>query len=200
MSMNYKVIHYIQSQMADFDPSLTKAVVRLFNIEEQAGQCGGCVIDSVAMLILLKKHGITAEIHLGEICSDGEQDAYHFWLTVDDKIVDIGIYGNSNFNPYYKGKVFETPIIFENKQDVSGVVYYDGSTEISNTWLANLSELSVLKYIKMCPKNRLCKLICKALDIAETQAHYEEIYNLADGLFFPKLEKLEESPSGRRGI
>lgn len=200
MGRNYKAIHYIQNQMINYNPSLTKAVVRLFNIEEQAKQCGGCVIDSVALLIMLRKYEITSDIHLGEICSDGEQDAYHCWLTVDGKIIDIGIYGNSNYNPYYKGKVFETPIIFENKQDVSGIVYLEGSTETTNTWLSNLSELSFLKYIKMCPNNRLCKLICKALEIAETQSNYEEIYKIADGLFFPKLKKIEVSPSGRHGI
>lgn len=200
MGRNYKVIHYIQNQMADYDTNLTKAVIRLFNIEEQAKECEGCVIESVALLIIFKRYRIIADIHLGEMCSDGKQDAYHCWLTVDDRIIDIGIYGNSNFNPYYKGKVFETPIMFENKQDVSDVVYFDGSTETTNTWLSNLSEISVLNYIKMCPNNRLCKLICKALEISETQSNYEEIYKLADGLFFPKLEKIEESPSGRRGI
>ena len=200
MSKNYQVEHYIQNQMKDYDSSLTRAFIRLFNIENQAKECQGCVIDSVAILIILKKNGIDADLHLGEMCSDGKQDAYHCWLTVDDKIIDFGIYGNSNYNPYYKGKKFENPIIFEKIEDISDIVYYDGSTEITNSWLSNLSELSVLKYIKNCPYNRICRLICKSLDIAEIMPNYEKIYKLADGLFFPKLKKIDESPSGRRGI
>lgn len=185
--------------MTNFETSLTNAVVRLFTIEERDKQCGGCVIDSVALLLILKKYGIIAELHLGEMCSDGEQDAYHCWLTVNDKIIDLAIYGNSNFNPYYKGKIFEYPIIFEEKEKITDIVYYDGSTETSS-WLSDLSELALIEYIKKCPDNRLCKIICKALDIAEIQSNYEKIYNLAEGLNFPKLIKISESPSGRRGI
>lgn len=200
MGRNYKVIHYIQNQMADYDSAVTNAFVRLFNIEEQSGQCGGCVIDSVVLLIILKRYGIYAKLHLGEICADGKQDAYHCWLTVGDKIVDFGIYGNSNYNPAYKGKKYDHPFIFENKENYPEIVYVDGSTETTGSWLSDLSNLSVLRYIKMCPGNRVCKLICKSLGIAEVPLHYEKIYKLADGLYFPKLQKIKESPSGRRGI
>lgn len=197
MSKNYFVLHYIQNQLSEYDERIVKAVQRLFSIEDQAKEKQGCVIDSVVLFLIFKKYGINAEIHLGEICADGKQDAYHCWLTVNDKLFDIGIYGNSNYNrEYYKGPQLNTPFINESFTNLGGIRYIDGSTE-SDSWLSELSEKSVLDYVKKCPNDRVNLLICKALDISHNRVNCGEILKLTEGEHFPSLEELKFSPSGK---
>lgn len=196
MAKNYEALKHIREQLSSYDENISQAIQRLFNIEDQCKECQGCVIDTVVTALIFNKYGIKNEIHLGEICADGEQDAYHCWLTVDNKIVDIGIYGNANYNPYYHGQEIKYPFILE---DTGNIKYCDGSTE-TISWLAELSEKSIPEYIKHCPQNRVCKLIYKSLDIMETKENYEMIMELAKDMYFPKLKHIEVSPSGKRGF
>ena len=109
MGKNYEANKYIRQQLSGYSESLIEAFQRLFNIEDQNQECQGCVIDSIVLALIFKYFNYVAEIHLGEVCADGKQDAYHCWLTLDNRIVDIGIYGNSNYNPYYHGKKLNHP-------------------------------------------------------------------------------------------
>ena len=199
MGKNYDALHYVQKQMREFDPGLTNAVQRLFNIEDQSKKGQECVMDSVMLQLIFRKFGIQADIHLGEICADGNQDACHCWLTVNDRLIDMGIYGNSNYNPYYRGPRLNHPFIMEEFSSLQNIVYADGSTETSGTWQAELSEKSVIDYIRYCPEDRVCKLVCKSLDITYNQENRSMSCNLAEGLKFPKLKKLVVSPSGKSG-
>lgn len=199
MGKNYDALHYIQKQLQEFDQGLTNAVQRLFNIEDQAKESQGCVIDSVAMQLLFKKFGIQADIHIGEICADGNQNAYHCWLTVNDRLIDIGIYGNSNYNPYYCGPRLNRPIIMEEFSSFQSLIYAEGSTEVSGSWLAELSEKYIVDYIAHCPQDRVCHLVCKSLNISYNQENRRMIRDLGAGLKFPKLKKLMISPSGKSG-
>ncbi len=195
MSKNYEALHHIRDRMTDYDPKLSNAVQRLFNIEDQCRQCQGCVIDSVIIALLFKKFGIETELHLGEMCADGIQDAYHCWLSLNGQIIDFGIYGNSNYNPYYRGERFKNPFVLEETGDVK---YADGSTEES--WLTDLSGKSVLEYVKHCPDNRVCKLFLKSLELRENEENQKLVYSLAEGMYFPTVKRIDVSPSGRRGI
>ena len=196
MSKNYNAIHHIQKQLEGYDKKLVNAVCRLFNIEDQIKECQGCVIDSVVLALLFKRFNIDTELHIGEVCADGEQDAYHCWLTLDNKIIDFGIYGNANYNPFYHGVKIDYPLILE-KLDF--IKYCDGSTE-QDSWLSELSEMPVVEYVKRCPQNRISKLFLKSLDLIETKSNQELIYDLAKDMTFPKLIKIDTSPSGKKGI
>ena len=94
MSKNYEAIHHIREQLTSYDDGLSDAIQKLFDIEDQRKENQGCVIDSVVASLIFAKFGIKSELHLGEMCADGIHDGYHCWLTVDGKIIDIGIYGN----------------------------------------------------------------------------------------------------------
>ncbi len=196
MAKNYEALRHIREQLSDYDNNISFAIQRLFNIEDQCGESQGCVIDSIVTALIFKKFGIDVVLHLGEMCADGEQDAYHCWLTVDNKIIDIGIYGNANYNPLYHGEDIKFPFILE---DTGKIKYCDGSTE-NDSWLAELSEMAVIEYIMHCPQNRVCKLFYKSMDIAENKDNQDMIYDLAKDMYFPKLIHIEVSPSGRRGI
>lgn len=196
MSKNYNAIHHIQKQLDGYDKKLVNAVCRLFNIEDQIKECQGCVIDSVVLALLFKRFNIDTELHIGEVCADGEQDAYHCWLTLDNKIIDFGIYGNANYNPFYHGVKIDYPLILEK---LDSIKYCDGSTE-QDSWLSELSEKPVVEYVKRCPQNRISKLFLKSLDLIETKSNQELIYDLAKDMTFPKLIKIDTSPSGKKGI
>lgn len=196
MSKNYEALHHIQKQLSDYDSNISNAIQRLFNIEDQIKQCQGCVIDSVVVALIFKKYGIDVEFHLGEMCYDGQHDAYHCWLTLECKILDMGIYGNSNYNPYFHGEKMMYPLIFE---DVKDIKYVDGSTE-EESWLSQLGGMCIMDYIKICPQNRVFKLFCQSLDITEDKFNQEMMYGLAKDMKFPVVKKINSSPSGRTGI
>jgi len=196
MGKNYEVLKHIKMQLSDYDDAISNAIQRLFNVEDQRKECMGCVIDSVVAALIFKKYGVEAQIHLGEVCADGKQDAYHCWLTIDNKILDIGIYGNSQYNSYFKGEKLKQPIILE---DPGVIKYADGSTE-DNTWLSQLSKMPISEYIKRCPQNRVVKLFCQSLDIIENKENQDMIYELSKDMCFPELERISMSPSGRRGL
>lgn len=196
MGKNYEITDYIRKQLNGYSKDIIKAVERLFNIEDQSRECQGCVIDSVVVAIILKCYGVECNIHLGEVCTGGEYDAYHCWVTTDDGIIDIGIYGNSNYNPFYHGRKIEHPVIFDIPE---GFKYVDGSTE-DNSWLADLSNRSVTDYIRSCPNDRVLRLAVKALDLSERKESRYKIYDLSSSLVFPELKKIEMSPSGRKSI
>lgn len=194
MAKNYDALHHIREQLASYDDGLSNAIQKLFDIEDQRKEKQGCVIDSVVTALLFSKFGVRCELHLGEMCADGIQDGYHCWLTAEGKIVDIGIYGNSNYNPLYSGEKLRYPIILE---DSGHIKYADGSTE-KESWIDQLSNKSVLEYINNCPQNRVRKLFCKALDIPENDRNFEMINDLAKNMFFPELNIVDVSPSGRK--
>ena len=172
------------------------AVQRLFTIEDQFEQDQGCIIDSVILSLIFKHFGVNTELHLGELCPDGKHDAYHCWLTLDGKLIDFGIYGNSNYNPFYIGEKLEHPIIFDVPD---GIAYMDGSTE-AESWLSKLSGMPIPQYLKMCRQNRAVKLFIKALELPETKASQEIVYDLAKDMSFPVLIHTEKSPSGKSGL
>ncbi len=196
MSKNYEALHHIQKQLSDYDNNISNAIQRLFNIEDQRKESQGCVIDSVVVALIFKKYGIDLEFHLGEICCDGQQDAYHCWLTLEGKILDMGIYGNSNYNKRFHGEKMMYPLIFE---DVKDIKYVDGSTE-EESWLSRLGGVCITDYIKQVPQNRAFRLFCQSLDIAENKFNQEMMYGLAKDMKFPVVKKINSSPSGRTGI
>lgn len=176
--------------MCGFDLSCISAIQRLFNFEDQHKESMGCVQDSVTACLILKHFNVDSQLHLGEICADGIQDSLHCWLSIGDKIMDIGIYGNSNYNPYYSGKKLDAPIILEN----TNIKYLDGTTE-QNEWINILSEKSLTSYILECPRDWIFKMFCYSLNIHETDKNKELLLSLANNLYFPKVITIPHSPS-----
>ena len=170
------------------------AVQRLFTIEDQFEQDQGCIIDSVILSLIFKHFGVNTELHLGELCPDGKHDAYHCWLTLDGKLIDFGIYGNSNYNPFYIGEKLEHPIIFDVPD---GIAYMDGSTE-AESWLSKLSGMPIPQYLKMCRQNRAVKLFIKALELPETKVSQEIVYDLAKKHELSGLNAYRKKPLGEK--
>ena len=185
MGRNYEALHHIQIQLSEYDKGLSHAIQRLFNILDQKEESQGCVIVNIISALIFKKYGIEPEIHLGEVITDGEHEAYHCWLTIEGKIFDMGIYGNSNFNPYYYGEKLKWPVILEENTSLQ---YKDGTNDpVVNNWFFRLSEMPVTQYIKECPKDMLRKWYLRAMDISETVENKEKIYELSKGMAFPEI-------------
>lgn len=194
MSKNYVALQHIKEQLSNYEDDLSNAIQRLFEIEDKNREAQGCVIDSVVAALIFKNFNIETVLHLGEVCADGEQDALHCWLTVDGKILDIGIYGNSNYNPYYHGEQLKYPIVLE---DAKNIKYKDGSTDV-DTWITKLSEKPIYDYVLHCPHYRVCQLFCNSLGLPKSGQNL--VHTLAKDMYFPKLELIDESPSGKRRI
>lgn len=200
---NYDVLHYIDKQVTSrgYSAQLSQALQELFNFMDTTKESSGCIIGSVVASLILTSFGIDHTMHLGEIgyeTADGEDtiDAYHCWLTVNDEILDIGIYGNSVYNPFYLGKKLKRPIIFDSNDSI---IYMDGSTE-QDSWLSELSGKSFTEYMEHCPANMVVKMAIRCLNLPYTMEGQNQVYALAKDLYFPQLQLISASPSGRKGL
>lgn len=201
---NYEVLHYINDQVisSGYGNNLSQALQELFTFMDNQKEEQGCVIGSIVASLILKCFKVEHTLHLGELgywrkdANDEMIDAYHCWITVDDKILDLAIYASSHYNPYFLGKPMDYPIVFESK---TPFIYQDGSTE-SNSWLADLSEKSYTDYLEHCPVNLAVKMAIRCLGSSYDMKGQNAVYQLAKDMYFPKLQHTDASPSGRGGL
>ena len=95
---NSEIVSLIQS--AGLSPKATDAVVRAFILMNDNKDCNGCLTISISLCIALEYLGYSPKLCIGKFWV-GRHDFYHAWIELDKKVIDIAIYGNSSFSPYW---------------------------------------------------------------------------------------------------
>lgn len=95
---NYNMIHLIQN--AGLSKEAEKTVVRAFNRMYDTREPDGCLSTSVSLCIALEYLGYFPKLCIGKFWAEGH-DFYHAWTELDEKVIDVAIYGNSHFLPIW---------------------------------------------------------------------------------------------------
>ena len=164
MSRNYQGIHYIQERLKEFNSQFVECVIRQFNLIESYKESDGCLSNSIILYICAKEYDYKPKLCYG-LCSYENHQFYHAWLEINDIIIDLSIYGNVNYNPYFTFQnKLDTPYIgvYENND-----IYY-GRFEFDEDWssslISKMEGVTFINYMDGLPQNKMWKLLCRILD------------------------------------
>lgn len=183
MAKDYNAIHYIQNQAKKYnDDKLSDLLIRGFNLIYNSQEPDGCASNTVALYVCLKNMGYSPQICYGICTTESGFEFYHMWLELDDKIIDLAIYGNAKFS-VLSGElayIITTPVVLET-YDESKVHY--GKFVFDDDWkhaaISVVENMTLKEYINSAPNNGMKKLICRYMDVSPT---IENINKLLDNI------------------
>ena len=197
MAKDYNAIHYIQSQVEKYydDNKLSDLLIRSFNFIYNTEEDSGCVLNTVALYVCLKNMGYNPSICYGLCTTENGFEFYHMWLELENKIVDIAIYGNAKFS--FLGtaleNIIEMPIVLETYDE--SVINY-GKFVFDNEWkyaaINNIEKMSLKEYINRMPNNSMKKLLCRYIDVSPTISNVNKLLDNVNDFRFVDLQKVEE--------
>ena len=183
MARDYDTRRYIFKQAESYnDKRLTDVLIRAFENIYNNKEPDGCLSTSVALHIILRSLGYDPKICYGLCITPAGNEIYHAWLELDKKVLDIAIYGNSHFSPYWhEGPL--GPVIFED-YDFSGIKY--GNHVFDEEWNACMISQgirlgSVANYIAAAPRvshpsqNGMWRLIFNIMDETYTSSKRQHL-------------------------
>lgn len=194
MAKDYNAIHYIQNQVKKFniDDKLAEVLIRVFNYIYTNKEGDGCASNSVALYVCLKNMGYNPQIYYGLCSTRSGFEFYHMWLELNERIVDIAIYGNAQFRFHSDelSRVIETPIVLETYDETK--IYY-GKFLFDDDWeraaIRNIEKKSLKEYINEAPKNCMKKLICRYMDVTPTIDNVNKLLDNVDDFRFDDLKR-----------
>ena len=158
------------------DSRLTDALIRTFNKICDNREPDGCFSNSVALHVVLRSLGYNPTLCYGLCTSPKGQEFYHAWIELDGVVLDLSIYGNSHYSPFWNEDPLN-PVIFESYDDTPvryGNQVFDADWE--NCMISNAVKLGSIEnyiahapYVKHPSGNGLWKLIFNILDEVYTQ-------------------------------
>ena len=185
MGRNYAVLHYIKNQCQNmqYDDSVCQLISRAFNRMDAIKDHNGCLSNSVALFIGLTELGLAPQLCYGLCKTKTGMEFYHAWIELDEKVIDIAVYGNLNYSPYLTNKPqVELPIVFENYADCYlnyGKFHFD--EDWSSSSIAKAESWTISQYVKRSPQKGMYTVLAKLLDeyviskIETVVSHYEDI-------------------------
>lgn len=189
MAKDYNAIHYIQNQVKNYnaDDKLSDLLIRGFNLIYNNEESDGCASNSVALYVCLKNMGFNPQIYYGLCGIKNEFEFYHMWIELDEKIIDLAIYGNAKFN-FFSDKlahIIETPIVLETYDEAK--ICYDKflfDDDWKHAAISNIEKKSLKEYINNAPNNSMKKLICRYMDVSPTKDNISKLLdNISDFRF-----------------
>ncbi len=174
------------------DPRLTQALVRAFDLICNNEEPDGCLSTSVALHVILRSFGYDPKLCYGLCAGPEGQHFYHAWIWLDGKVLDLAIYGNSHFSPFWhEAPLF--PVVFEEYCNTAvryGDHVFDSDWE--NCQIAQFVRLgSIGAYIAKAPRvkhpsgNGLWRVIFNILKEPYSRTRQEE---LAKSIDYSRLE------------
>ena len=157
--------------------AMTKLLSHLLLTDpQQQEKFNGCFSTSVALHVILRSFGYDPKLCYGLCVSPSGKGMYHAWLELDGKVLDLAIYGNSHFSPYWIDEPLG-PVVFE---DYSDTMMHYGNHEFDEDWngsmISKAVEMgSIAKYITNAPHvnhpsgNGIWKMIFTILDETYTE-------------------------------
>ena len=165
---NYEMIHLIQA--AGLPEDAQKVVVRAFNKLYDAREPDGCLSTSISLCLALEFLGYSPKLIIGKFLVNGH-DFYHAWTEFNGNVIDVAIYGNSAFSPYWKDGVISPQV---NKEYTETDVKYAPFTFDDDFQYAQISKVkgdSFFNYCNNAPKhNAIWNLILYYLDSSSFSA------------------------------
>ena len=168
MAKNYLVLHYIQNQLKNFDNNVkvSELLFKCFSLLEKTKEHDGCLSTSVALFVCLKELGYNPELCYGLCSTKNGNEFYHAWIELDNKVIDIAIYGNLNFSPFTAFKIpVDLPIVLENYDDCY-INYkkfiFDESWEYAA--IKKAEDWTIFQYINNSPQKGMYKIINKLMN------------------------------------
>lgn len=115
MGKDYEALHYIQNQCDKHElPLKIKSCLQnAFNLLYDKKSGDDCLSTTAALYICFKMLGVQSRICYGLCKTDMGGEFYHAWLELDDKIIDLAIYGNLRFSPYAPECSNSNPVVME---------------------------------------------------------------------------------------
>lgn len=101
---NYEAIKQIRANAAELPDEFQQILVRMFNRLDSNNMYAASLSSCVAMIIALKRKGISADLILGTVEVEGYR-FFHSWIESDEKIIDLDIYFDTLRNPTLTDKV-----------------------------------------------------------------------------------------------
>lgn len=163
MSRNYKVRHYIQQQVHKYysDNRLSDLLFRCFEQIDKTQDYNGCLSTSVALYVCLSELGYSPKLCYGLCHTQSGFEFYHAWIELEDKVIDIAVYGNLNFNRLVpKSETVEFPVVLET-YDNSYITY--GRFVFDDYWcgaaICHAENWTILQYVNNVPNNGMYRII-----------------------------------------
>lgn len=194
MAKDYNAIHYIQNQVKKYntDDKLTDLLIRGFNLIYNNQEADGCAANTIALYVCLKNMEYNPQICYGLCTAEKDFCFYHMWLELDEKIIDLAIYGNARFSFLSDelADIITTPIVLET-YDESKVHY--GKLVFDDDWkyasISAIENMSLKEYINNAPNNGMKKLICRYMDVSPTTGNINKLLDNVSDFCFADLKK-----------
>ena len=182
MSRDYEMAKFIRQNLQEYNDKFRNAVVNLFNRMVEYREPNGCMSNSAMLLACARYCGYEAKMCYG-LCYTGTYEFYHAWLEIGGKVLDISIYGNSNFSPYYLDEPLERPII-NCSYDETPIRY--GRFVFDEDWpeadLSRVEGLSLEKYFDNSEKHILWQYTCGLLELSPIKSNGDAIREAIKGI------------------
>ena len=165
MSKNYKAIHYIQNKLKNYNPNFVKCVLRQFEMIDSTEEPDGGMSNSAVLYICAKEYGYNPKLCYG-LCGYEDKKFYHTWLEIDDIVIDLSIYGYTNFglfSCFFTNKM-EVPYIGPYKNDKVQYGRFRFDEDWSHAAISFVEGLSLEKYMDGLPENAMWKYLCIIMD------------------------------------
>ena len=183
MARDYQVRKYIADNAAKYDDSrLTKVLVKAFDLICSNEEPNGCMSSSVALHVILRSLGYEPKLCYGLCVTPLGNEIYHAWLELNGEALDIAIYGNSHFSPFWNDAQL-LPVVFENYNNTA-IRYRDHvfDEDWKNCMISQAVNMgSIANYIAKAPHaqhpsgNGIWKLIFSILDETYTRSKQESL-------------------------
>ncbi len=165
---NYDMIHLIQA--AGLPADAEKVVVRAFNKMNDAKEPDGCLSISVSLCIALEYLGYSPKLFIGKFWIN-DHDFYHAWTELDSCVIDVAIYGNTSFSPYWNDGIIVPQV---NRAYHETDVKYEPfvfDEDFKDALISKAMGWSFYSYCDNAPKrNAIWNMILYYLDTVSTNA------------------------------
>ena len=191
MSRDFSARKYIANQCDVYnDIRLKDALIEAFELMYQNREPDGCLSNSIALYVILRSYGYSPVLAFGLCISPEGNEFYHAWLELDNRILDISIYGNSHFSGYWLDANPTGPFVFENKNNIP--VKY-GNRVFDEDWPNCLisqavSNMSIFDYIEGCPNDGMWRLIFRIIDEEYSLTRVKELRKFANAELMNEME------------
>ena len=167
MGRDYEARRLISERSSVYnDTRLSQILVRTFDLMCNSQEPDGCLSTSIALQVILCSIGYAPKLRYGLCITPEGHEIYHAWLEMDETVLDLAIYGNSHFSPYWMDSKVLLPVVFESYQ-TTVVQYHDHvfDEDWGKSMISKAVQMgSVYEYIRRSPGNGMWKLVFRILD------------------------------------